>query len=68
MDESGEWTWGRYVVVHPAGNPDLTDGCARYLELLADDSSFASMTLENLLGAGVLPAATALRERYLPNA
>ena len=63
--ESGAWTWGRYVVVHPAGNPDLADGCSRYRELLADDSTFDSTTLEDLLGARVLPAATALRERYL---
>jgi hypothetical protein len=67
--ESGAWTWGRYVVVHPAGNPDLADGCARYRELLADDSTFDSMTLENLLGAKALPARTTstLRERYLPD-
>jgi hypothetical protein len=67
--ESGAWTWGRYVVVHPADNPDLADGCARYRELLADDSTFASMRLEGLLGAKALPARTtsALRERYLPD-
>ena len=23
--ESGAWTWGRYVVVHPAGNADVAD-------------------------------------------
>ncbi len=67
--ESGAWGWGRYVVVHPAGNSDVTDLCARYRELLADPSTFASMTLEELLDAGVLraPAAAALRERYLPD-
>jgi hypothetical protein len=42
--------------------------CARYRELLADPSTFASMTLEELLAAKALPAKTtaALRERYLP--
>ncbi len=65
---SGTWSWGRYVVVHPAGNTDFTDACARYRALLADESTFASVTLENLLDAKVLPARTAaaLRDRYLP--
>ena len=66
--ESGAWTWGRYVVVHPAGNSAVADGCARYRELLADESTFDSATLEELLDAEALPAATtaALRERYVP--
>ena len=54
--ESGAWTWGRYVVVHPAGNPDVAELCARYRELLADASTFASMTARGALDAGVLPA------------
>jgi hypothetical protein len=65
---SGTWSWGRYVVVHPAGNTDFADACARYRALLAEESTFASVTLENLLDANVLPARTtaALRDRYLP--
>jgi hypothetical protein len=65
---SRSWSWGRYVVVHPAGNPDVADGCARYGNLLVDRSTFSSMTIEELLEAKVLPARTtaALRERYLP--
>jgi hypothetical protein len=61
------WTWGRYVVIHPAGNSDVADACARYRDLLFDESTFASMTLEELLDANVLPATTtaAVRERYL---
>ena len=39
---SGTWSWGRYVVVHPAGNSDFADACARYRDLLADESTFAS--------------------------
>ena len=35
--ESGTWTWGRYVVVHPAGNADVADAVARYRDFLADD-------------------------------
>jgi hypothetical protein len=64
---SGAWTWGRYVVVHPAGNVDYAEACARYRTLLADPSTFSSMTLEELLRGRALPAKTraALRERYL---
>jgi hypothetical protein len=61
------WTWGRYVVVHPATNPDLVDAGARYRARLADERTFATMTLEQLLDGSPLPAATvaALRDRYL---
>jgi hypothetical protein len=64
----GAWTWGRLVVVHPRGNTDFAQACDRYRTLLEDDSSFSSMTLEELLGAGALPARTkrALSQRYLP--
>jgi hypothetical protein len=65
---SGSWGWGRYVVVHPAGNADVTDACERYRGLLADPSTFGSMTLEALVDSAGLPDPTraALRERYLP--
>ena len=65
---SGSWTWGRYVVVHPAGNGDVVDACARYRAALDDESTFATMTLEHLLDTATLPAPTvaALRDRYLP--
>jgi len=64
---SGAWTWGRYVVVYPAGNPDIAGACARYRDLLADRSTFVSVTIEELLDANALPARTtaALRKRYL---
>jgi hypothetical protein len=64
---SGTWKWGRYVVVHPAGNTDFADACARYRDLLVDRSTFSSMTIEKLLDANVLPADTtaALRDRYI---
>jgi hypothetical protein len=64
---SGTWSWGRYVVVHPAGNSDFADACTRYAGLLAERSTFSSMTLEKLLGAGVhsAQANAALRDRYL---
>jgi hypothetical protein len=66
---SGSWSWGRYVVVHPVGNSDIADACERYRELLVDDSTFSSMTVEELLDAGALPARTvaSLRARYVPS-
>jgi hypothetical protein len=63
----GTWSWGRYVVVHPAGNSDFADACARYRALLVDESPFVSVTLEELLDAGGLPnaAVVAFRDRYI---
>jgi hypothetical protein len=65
---SGAWSWGRYVVVHPAENSSVADGCTRYQDLLADRSTFSTMTIEELLDTSVLPNQTtaALRERSLP--
>jgi hypothetical protein len=65
---SGTWRWARYVLVYPAGNLDFASGHARYANLVADRSTFASRTIEQLLDADVLPPRTtaALRERYLP--
>jgi hypothetical protein len=64
---TGTWTWGRYVVVHPAANTDFADACARYRALLVDDSTFSCFTVEELLDAGALPRATvaAVRDRYV---
>ena len=66
---SGTWTWGRYVVVHPAGNADFAEACSRYRALLVDQATFSSVNVEELLKTNVLPAETtaALRDRYLPN-
>ena len=65
---SGTWSWGRYVVVHPAGNSDFADACSRYRALIVDQSTFDSATVEELLDVNVLPAqaTAALRERYIP--
>ena len=59
--------WGRLVVVHPAGNTDFADACARYQALLVDQSTFSSVTVEALLDSNALPAPTAaaLRDRYI---
>jgi hypothetical protein len=66
---SGTWKWGKFVVVHPAGNTDMADVCARYEDLLADRSTFNTVTLEQLLRAGALARGTeaSLRKRYLPS-
>ena len=65
---SRKWTWGRYVVVHPERNVDYSEACAQYRDLLVDQSTFSSMTIEELLDANVLPAKTkaAIRDRYSP--
>jgi hypothetical protein len=65
---SGTWSWGRYVVVHPAGNKDFVDAVARYRTLLCDESTFSSVTVEELLDADGLPPRTArsVRNRYIP--
>ncbi|MDP9275515.1 MAG: hypothetical protein M3O99_07985 [Chloroflexota bacterium] len=64
---SRAWRWGRFVLVHPAGNTDFADACDRYRGLLKDRSTFYSMTVEELLDASALPArtATVLRKRYI---
>jgi hypothetical protein len=65
---SGSWSWGRYVVVYPAGNSDVAEACARYRALLVAQSTFSSVSIEDLLDAGALPSPTvaALRDRYIP--
>ena len=64
---SGAWTWSRYVVVHAAGNTDELDLLDRYRDLLADDATFGTTTIEEMLAGGALPRETAERlgERYL---
>jgi hypothetical protein len=66
--ESGRWSWGRYVVVHPEGNSDIAYANDDYRKLLADETTFGSATIEDLLSAKVLApkTAAALRRRYLP--
>ena len=63
---SGDWTWGRYVVVHPAGNVSVADACARYRDLLVDPSTFRGHQLEELLDPAPSEAeAATLRQRYV---
>jgi hypothetical protein len=55
----GTWRWGRYVVVHPAGNSDLAEACDRDRALLVDRSTFSCMTVEELLDAPAICAPAA---------
>jgi hypothetical protein len=68
QQEDREWSWGRYVVVHPELNTDYAAICDRYRSLLADDATFDSTTFETLLRSRALRpmVVTALRERYVP--
>jgi hypothetical protein len=65
---SGIWAWGRYVVLHPAESPDFVEATERYRGLLVDDSTYGTMTIEDLLDSGVFPqrSTSALRRRYIP--
>ena len=65
---SRAWGWGRLAVVHPSGNTDFADACARYRALLTDDATFSALTVEELLAARALPARTvaAIGDRYIP--
>jgi hypothetical protein len=65
---TGRWTWARFVLVAPGGNPSFHDAAERYRDLLADPSTFAFCTIEQLLDApGALPATLVddFRKRYL---
>ncbi|MEL6984126.1 MAG: hypothetical protein AAFO29_17000, partial [Actinomycetota bacterium] len=66
--ETDRWTWGRYVVVHPRANTSVSSAVDEYRDLLTDDETFGSATLEDLLGAKTSAPKTiaALRRRYLP--
>ena len=46
---SNAWRWGRFGVVHAAGNSDFADACTRYGALLVDRSTFTCATIEALL-------------------
>ncbi len=51
---SGAWSWGRYVVVRHDANPDVADLLERYHDLLADDTTFSTVTLSELRGKRVV--------------
>src|SRR5215813_12368632 len=65
---SRRWNWGMYVVVHARHNSDFSRLSRQYANLLSDPSTFATVTLEELLDGKALARRTArsLRERYIP--
>lgn len=65
---SGQWAWGRFVLVHPSGNTGFGRLADEYRTLLVDPSTFESRTIESLLDVdGALPSGVVdgFRDRYL---
>jgi hypothetical protein len=68
VQQPTEWKAGRFVLVYPAANPSVPAAADRYRDLLTDDTTFATVTVEELLDAHVLhePDTEAkFRQRYL---
>ena len=67
QDSSRQWSWVKFVLVHPAGNPSYARAAEAYSKLLADRSTFEVCTIESLLDGSALPAeaVSVFRERYL---
>lgn len=64
----GDWGWARFVVVHPARNVGFSAAVEAYRSQLADATTFANSTIEELVETpGALSASdrTALQERYI---
>jgi hypothetical protein len=64
---SGQWSWGRFVLVYPSGNPSFARAAAAYRAVLRDPTTFHTSTIEDILATpGALDLATvaAFRERY----
>lgn len=64
---SDEWTWTRFVLVYPEGNPSFRQTGTRYRGLLTEADTFTMSSVESLLATAVLPPdlITRFRERYL---
>jgi hypothetical protein len=60
-------TRGRFLLIYPDKNPSFRGASERYRDLLEDDSTFVTRTVEELLDANVLPGQLQedFRERYL---
>ena len=68
MQQHDSWDWATFVVLYPERNPSFTRGVAEYADLLTDTSTFASITIEDLLAASPPPFkdfASDIAERYL---
>jgi hypothetical protein len=68
MLQTGEYRWGRYVLVYPAENVSFATAARQYRAVLLDDTTFEARTLESMLDRAVLhPPETgrAFARRYL---
>lgn len=68
LQRTDQWSGGRYLLVHPAGNPAFREVGERYRDVLTDARAFEVMTIEDLLETDTLhrPAIAAeFRQRYL---
>ena len=63
---SGDWSWARFVLVYPDGNPAWAPLAERYQSLLTTTSTFATATFDQLMAAHALDphVQQALVERY----
>ncbi|HMI84784.1 MAG TPA: hypothetical protein VK550_11875, partial [Polyangiaceae bacterium] len=64
---SGRWTWGRFVLLYPSGNPSFARAAAAYRAVLRDPATFEARTIEALLAPTSplkVETAAAFRERY----
>jgi hypothetical protein len=66
QDSSRKWTWVKFVLIHPSGNPSFAKAAKDYFSLLKDTSTFEVRTIESLFKIGVfeIDAEAAFRERY----
>jgi hypothetical protein len=64
---SKRWTWGRFVLVYPSGNPSFAAAASRYREILVASATFEARPIEHLLSPGTVAdrVAVAVRERYI---
>lgn len=67
LHDSRQWSWARFVLVHPQKNPSYARAAERYRTLLSKPEVFEVRTIESLLEAEVLPKelSEAFRSRYV---
>ena len=68
QDDAGEWTWAKFVLVHPERNPSYAVVARDYCAWLTEPAAtFDVVTIESLLAAEALPndLVAAFRDRYL---
>lgn len=67
---SANWVWGRYVIIHPAGNIAVTRAFTDYRDHLLDENAITTITFEDYLNSTCLPPAArhTLHGRYAPHA